>query len=123
MSVAKLTKSAVDRLKPSTLIWDQTVVGFGARRQLKSVFYVLRYRLNGTQRMVSIGRHGSPWTVDTARNEAKRMLGLVAQRIDPRAPPSTDSFGANVNRYLEHKRLVIKPGSFIQTQRHLQQQS
>jgi integrase len=124
MPTAKLTKSVIDRLKPgSPIVWDQTVIGFGARCQLKSVFYILRYRLNGTQRMITIGRHGSPWTPDTARNKAKEMLGLVAQKIDPRAPPSTDTFGANVNRYLEWKRGVIKPGSFIQTQRHLREHS
>jgi integrase len=69
--------------------------------------------------MVTIGRHGSPWTVDTARNEAKRMLGLIAQKIDPRAPPSTDTFIGIANLYLDRKRLTIRPSSFARIERHL----
>jgi len=32
---------------------------------------------------VTIGRHGSPWTVEMAREKARRLLGLVAQGEDP----------------------------------------
>ena len=34
-------------------------------------------------RKVTIGPYGSPWTVETARKEAKRILGLVAAGQDP----------------------------------------
>jgi integrase len=37
------------------------------------------------QRKLTIGRHGSPWTPDTARTEAKRLLGIVASGGDPAA--------------------------------------
>jgi integrase len=119
MPSAKLTKAVIDRMGPGELIWDKAVIGFGARCQLRDVFYVLRYRLSKRQRMVTIGRHGSPYTVDTARNEAKRMLGLVAQEVDPRAPPSTDTFIGIANLYLERKRLTIRPSSFNRIERHL----
>jgi integrase len=72
-------------MKPGEVIWDAAVVGFGARRQKsEAISYVLIYRTHeGRQRWHTIGRHGSPWTPDTARDEAKRLLGDVAHGADP----------------------------------------
>jgi integrase len=123
--IGKVTKSAVEQLGQGQLLWDQSLNGFGARRQRRNVFYLLRYRLNGRQRFITIGRHGSPWTPDTARNEARRLLGLVAGRSDPadeRIRPA-ETFGAEVNRYLERKRGSMKPRSFDGVERHLQAHS
>ena len=39
----------------------------------------------GRQRLITIGRHGSPWAPDTARQEALRLLGEVARGGDPMA--------------------------------------
>src|SRR5262249_8799210 len=74
-------------LKPKQMIWDQSLPGFGARRQNSAaISYVLFYRtVEGRQRLYTIGRHGAPWTPDTARREAKRILGDVAQKRDPAA--------------------------------------
>jgi integrase len=50
------------------------------------VSYVLIYRTReGRQRWHTIGRQGAPWTPDTAREEAKRLLGEVVNGIDPSA--------------------------------------
>jgi integrase len=119
--IGKVTKSAVEQLGQGQLLWDQSLNGFGARRQRRNVFYLLRYRLNGRQRFITIGRHGSPWTPDTARNEARRLLGLVAGRSDPaneRIRPA-ETFGAEVNRYLDRKRASLKPRSVEQLEQHL----
>jgi integrase len=72
-------------LQASKTIWDSIVTGFGARRQLsETVSYFVFYRTIGRrQRWFTIGHHGSPWTPDTARTEAKRLLGLVATGEDP----------------------------------------
>lgn len=72
-------------LKQGETIWDSSVVGFGSRRQRGSaVAYVLLYRTReGRQRFYTIGRHGAPWTPDTAREEARRLLGDVAAGSDP----------------------------------------
>jgi integrase len=121
MAVGKITKSVVEGLSTGGCLWDAVVKGFGARRQSKDVFYLLRYRLNGRQRFITIGRHGSPWTPDTARTEAKRLLGLVATKSDPaseRVRPS-ETFGSEVERYLERKRAVMKPRAFQEVERHL----
>ena len=72
-------------LAPGQTIWDSSLPGFGARRQKSTaVSYVLFYRTSeGRQRWYTIGRHGAPWTPDTAREEAKRLLGDVAREHDP----------------------------------------
>jgi integrase len=77
----------VRSLKPGETIWDRSLIGFGARRQKgDAVAYVLFYRTkDGRQRWFTIGKHGAPWTPDTAREEAKRLLGDVAHQRDPAA--------------------------------------
>ena len=74
-------------LGPGAEIWDAAVPGFGARRQKgTAVSYVLMYRTReGRQRRFTIGRHGAPWTPDTAREEALRLLGEVVRGADPAA--------------------------------------
>ncbi|MGB6795506.1 MAG: integrase, partial [Xanthobacteraceae bacterium] len=79
--LGNITKTAVERLAADgQWLWDanhrEVVKGFGARRQRDGIFYYLRYRVGGRQRVKSIGRHGSPWTPDMARSEARRLLGL-----------------------------------------------
>ena len=60
--------------------------GFGARRQRDAITYILKYRTAGArQRWHTIGRHGAPWTPDTAREEARRLLGEVVKGGDPTA--------------------------------------
>jgi hypothetical protein len=108
MATGKVTISSIGKL--SGWLWDDKVVGFGARRQTKGVFYYLRYRRNGSQIMHSIGRHGSPWTPDTARIEAKRLLGVVAGGDDPFAQSlAAEAFGNEVKRYLQRKQAAMKP--------------
>jgi integrase len=77
----------VRALQPGEIIWDASLPAFGARRQRgETVSYVLFYRTKeGRQRWFTIGRHGSPWTPDTARDEARRLLGDVASEADPAA--------------------------------------
>src|SRR5262249_22725762 len=63
---------------------------------------------------------GSPWTCDTARTEAKRILGIVASGVDPFAQSlSSETFGAEIERYLARKQHTLKPRSFIEDQRYL----
>jgi len=126
MSLGKITKTVVEKLQPGEWLWDadhrEVVKGFGARRQVQGVFYYLRYRKEGDQRMGSIGRHGSPFTPDTARNEAKRLLGLVAAGIDPfkkEKAPSAATFATEAMRYLENKKATMKHLSWREVERHL----
>ncbi len=90
----KITKRSVDALKLAdggeAVLWDSELKGFGVRVQRgggKS--YVLHYRAGTGRgaplRKLTIGRHGSPWTPETARREAKRLLGMVENGADPAA--------------------------------------
>jgi len=120
--LGRITKSTVEKLPVNAVLWDTGLVGFGIRRQRRHVHYLLRYRLNGRQRFVSIGRHGT-WTPDTARTEARRLLGLVASKVDPaseRISPA-ETFGAEVERYLARKQPSLKPRTFTGVHRHLTQ--
>jgi len=121
--IGKITKVSVERLALNTMLWDSTLVGFGVRRQRKSAFYLIRYRLNGKQRFHSIGRHGT-WTADTARREAQRLLGVVASGADPASEQvkSAETFGAELQRYLDRKRGVLRPRSIIEIERYLRVQ-
>ena len=66
------------------LLWDADLKGFGVRcRPSRAKHYVLKLRVAGRQRWLTIGRHGSPWTPDSARREAVRLLGLRAAGQDP----------------------------------------
>jgi integrase len=119
MAVGKITISSVGKLKG--WLWDQTVSGFGARRQTQGVFYYVRYRQNGSQVVRSIGRHGH-WTPETARIEARRLLGAVAGGADPfinERPFKGEAFGPCAERYLERSRARLKPRSFGETERYL----
>ena len=77
----------IRNLSLGQVIWDASVSGFGARRQKGvAVSYMVFYRTQeGRQRWHTIGRHGAPWTPDTARAEAQRLLGDVARGQDPAA--------------------------------------
>jgi len=82
----KLTKRTVDAaIAQSTeyFIWDDELPGFGLR-----IFptgkrsYLIQYRASSRSRRYTIGLHGV-WTPETARREAKVLLGRVAQGDDP----------------------------------------
>jgi len=89
----KITKREVDalRAKPDgaeTVLWDGEVMGFGVRVQRGGAkSYILHYRAGRGRgaplRKLTIGRHGSPWTAETARSEAMRLRGLIAGGADP----------------------------------------
>ena len=106
-------------LQPRTTVWDAAVVGFGARRQrgTKVSYFVVYRTAEGRQRLITIGRHGSPWTPDTARQEALRLLAEVARGGDPMAD-LCDRYLADVEaaRLLTRHRQQKKP-STIKTDR------
>ncbi len=77
-------------LGANEIIWDGgkgAVAGFGARRRTgTAVAYMLKYRTaDGRQRWHVIGRHGSPWTPDDARDKARELLGAIVTGADPSA--------------------------------------
>ena len=89
----KITKSFVDTItsaKKDQFFFDSNLVGFGLKMNSggkKS--YIVQYRINGRKRRYTIGSHGTPWTPDRARTEAKRLLGMVASGEDPAEQKAT----------------------------------
>jgi len=70
----RITVTSVEQLEPGDVMFDTDLLGFGVRRQAKSCSYFLKTRVKGRQRWITIGPHGSPWTPQTARNEAAALL-------------------------------------------------
>lgn len=88
---ARITLTRILNLNPGDQLFDSEVKGFGARCQARGASYFLKTRVNGRQKFFTIGRHGQPWTPETARKEALKLLGQVAHGIDPEAEQRTDT--------------------------------
>ncbi|MBF0444498.1 MAG: tyrosine-type recombinase/integrase [Magnetococcales bacterium] len=94
----KLTKRFIDSAKAEkagekskhhgkiidTYYFDSDLIGFGIKVTPPGrKIYFVQYRIHNRKRRLSIGTHGSPWTPDTARTEASRLLGIVSHGGDP----------------------------------------
>jgi integrase len=121
-AATKITKAAVDRLAPGEIIWDVEIRGFGVRCQRRDRVYLVKYRSQARQRWYTIGKHGSPWTPELARREAKRILGLVADGKDPADKKQKDrsapTLSALADRFLEeHVEAKSKDRTYIEYKR------
>ena len=112
-----ITKTVVDKLPARSIVWDTKVTGFGARKQRAEggVHYVLKAK----NRWHTIGRHGAPFTVEMARAEAQRLLGLIVSGKDPR-PASSENLGSVIELFLSRRKPVMKSSSFWNVSHHLQ---
>ncbi len=104
----KITKRVVDGLAAgdaAAMVWDTEVAGFGVRWRGAGAVYLVRYRVGGGRgapiRTVTIGRHGAPWTPDTARIEARRILGAVAGGADPAGARTAERVAPTVAELVE----------------------
>ena len=83
----RLTRKIVESAEPGpreVKIWDADVSGFGVRiRPGGHRGYILQYRFAGRTRRYQIGPHGTPWTVETARERARVLAGQIAGGEDP----------------------------------------
>jgi integrase len=86
MSGMRITKRSVEALRPQSIISDDEIKGFVARRPGNgAVTYGFRYRPKdgpARQRWLTLGRHGNI-TVEQARTLAKKRAGEVADARDP----------------------------------------
>lgn len=98
--MTRLSKRIVDQAgadKADYFIWDDELPGFGLR-----IFtsgrrsYVVQYRAKGRTRRFTIGPHGV-WTPETARREARILLGRIALGENPAE-----------ERELDHKAITVK---------------
>ena len=78
-----ITIDVVKTLRPGEIVWDTKVIGFGVRRQRSDArTYILKTKVGRRQRWFVIGRHGSPWTPEKARGQAKQLQGDIAGGTD-----------------------------------------
>lgn len=80
---ARITKTLVDKLEKDCLLRDTEIKGFGVRRQEGHPIYFLQKRVGHRVRWMTIGPHGSPWTVETARKKANELLRAIDTGSDP----------------------------------------
>jgi len=90
MATEKLTIRAVNALNSQgkdEYLWDTDLKGFGIKATLTGAkVYIVQYRMGGRAaktKRYTIGKHGSPWTPEKARDEAKEILTLADKGIDP----------------------------------------
>lgn len=105
----RLTKKLVDLMSADpnreTWIWDTEVRGFFLRvYPTGAKTFAAKYRANGRQRIFTIGRFGSPWTVEKARERAVEILYEASGDGDPalekRKRRAALSVTALIDRYL-----------------------
>lgn len=71
-------------MQPNTILWDSIIRGFLVRRQYTDTktFSVFYRTFDQKQHWHKIGRYGV-WTIDEAREEAKRILKANDTNTDP----------------------------------------
>jgi integrase len=126
----RLTKTRVEALEVGQRLWDGELKGFGVRRTESSLSYFVKYRVghgrSARQRWYTIGPHGTPWTAETARREARRILGRVAHGEDPsgdrEAEKASLSFRELAERFLqEHVEAKLRDRTAADYRRLLEQ--
>lgn len=112
-----ITKLDVDAMQPGSLLWDSgrgSVSGFGVRKQRRYPVFVVKAASSGKARWISIGKFGAPWTVDTARAEAKRLLGrLAAGESVPRKRATSDGPMRTVAELCDRYLMAAKAGAIL----------
>lgn len=92
MPVGRITKRSVEAIPlPNgtgrNYLWDDTLKGFGCMVMASGArSYLVQYQMHGRgspTRRATIGRHGSPWTAEKARDRASDLLEMVRKGIDP----------------------------------------
>lgn len=113
-----ITKTVVDALKPGQTVWDTKLTGFGVRCQRRDRVFVFKCRIGATQRWFTIGKHGNPWTVETARKHVLALQGEIARDGDPATV--RDNYNKNpsvksaIKDFMEVKTAKLRPSTIAQ---------
>lgn len=78
----KIGPRAVEALQPGDILWDTELKRFAARRRAEAITYIVKARIDGRQRWLTLGKHG-PLTPAQARIMAKKTLGEIDSGKDP----------------------------------------
>nr|WP_295174792.1 Arm DNA-binding domain-containing protein [uncultured Brevundimonas sp.] len=112
----KLTKRLIDALQTDddeAFVWDTVVLGFGVRvRRSGTKSFILKYRMGSAVRRHTLGRVGSPHTVEEARDAASEMLRQVKAGHDPMQAKRASNEAITVNELIQaylHEGRIAKP--------------
>ena len=87
MPKLKITKGRIDKItlptKGQVDYFDTDMKGFGIRASSTGLTYFVMRRIDGKKVRVTIGRHGSPYTPDSAREKAQKILGKMVEGTNP----------------------------------------
>jgi integrase len=118
MATQKLTSSFVQDAraeagKDRTIYWDSTLPSFGLMvTKAGHRSWVLQYRNRQTSRRITLS---SVLNLDTARREARKLLGEVARGQDPaqerRKTANPNTLQAVAERYLEREGRKLRSGA------------
>jgi integrase len=113
----RITVAVVKALQPGDVVQDSELKGFGVRRQRDVASYFVRKRVKGQLRRITIGRHGSPWTPETARKRAASLLQEIAAGDDPVAKRRAERmrgrpFDELADEFLSNHGMVVKPTTY-----------
>jgi len=113
---ARIGVNQVKKLRPGQTLWDADLKGFCIRRRSGGTLtYAVKARVKGRQTWITIGRHGSPWTPETARRRAQVLLGEVAEGHDPQALKIKERAKLSVRevfeQFMTHHGPKLKPRS------------
>jgi hypothetical protein len=110
-----ITKRHIDAMNPGQTIWDEKIRGFGVRCQVHDKSFVLKCSVRGRQRFITIGKYGSPWTVEGARKQALALLSDIQKGFDPAEARRQERLRTKVSdlcaRYMREHALVHKKRS------------
>jgi integrase len=114
-----ITIRGIEAMQPGERLWDRDVRGLCITYRGRGYQYLIKARIAGRQRWLTIGEHGSPWTPESARREAERLLGVIASGLDPATarddaksvPSVADAFARFLTEHVEAKR---KPATLEQ---------
>jgi integrase len=105
--------------------WCDTSPGFGVRlREGGAARFIVQYDVGTATRRVTLGRVGAI-DLSIVRRNAMDILAKVRLGQDPATEKAaireraSETFGALLPRFLDHKRAGLRPRSFKETERHL----
>lgn len=128
-----LTQNVVDRLSIKAhapagstdhIVWDASMPSFGVRLRPSKAAYIVQYRLGRQQRRESLG-DCRKITLKDARKAASQRFAKVELGIDPVAEAKGSQrpdlrFGAVADRYLQAKRVDLRPNTWKAAKRYLE---
>jgi len=130
----KFAQASVDRFKLEAgksehIEFDDNMPGFGLRiragDKAQHRTFIAQYKIGEKHRRITLGDVRKV-TLESARQEAKRIFGSVAHGHDPanekaeRRSAASHTLDATIARYLEAKVTELKPRSLVEVKRHLE---